>query len=83
MAITENDSQEIRCPKLGGEVHFKYCRTCGSPFCPRIVLCWAVKTDIGGFLAGNYTPEQIHTGMEMQSPGKLDQILTAAQKARS
>ena len=38
------DHVELRCPKLGGEVTFGYCRTVddGMP-CPRALLCFELK----------------------------------------
>jgi hypothetical protein len=82
MNIDQFDTITIRCPRLGGDAHFKFCRTSEEPFCHRIIVCWAERVDIGSFLARHYTPEQIHLGLERKSGGKLNQILNAADKAR-
>ena len=82
MSIDQFDTIPIRCPRLGGDAHFRFCRTSEEPFCHRIIVCWAEKIDIGEFLARHYTPEQIHSGLERKSGPKLDQILKAAEKAK-
>jgi len=83
MAIDQYDSLELRCLKLGGEVPFKYCRTTGEPFCARIIVCWAERMDIGTFLAQNFSPEQIQSGLEKKSPGRLEQIFKTINKIKS
>jgi hypothetical protein len=36
-----HDAREIRCPKLGHELTFAYCRQEGGDFpCGRIMRCW-------------------------------------------
>ena len=83
MSIDQFDKLEIRCPRLGGEVNFKYCRSEEAPFCPRIVICWAERIDIANFLNENYTPEQIHSALNKPKSNKLDQILRAMEKAKT
>jgi hypothetical protein len=83
MSLDEFDSREIRCPRLGGEVNFKYCRTSEPPFCHRIIVCWAERMDIGTFLAENFTPEEIRSGLEKKSGDKLSQLLNIAAKSKS
>jgi len=74
------DNQTIRCPRIGGEVIFKYCRTSGEPFCRIIINCWATRIDIGSFLAENYSPEIIQKSLK-PSPktSRLARILSAAE----
>lgn len=83
MPIEQYDERTIRCPRIGDFVPFKYCRTSGNPFCHVIVKCWAVKLDIGGFLAENYEPEVIHKGLERPSGGRLGKMLDVSAKARA
>ena len=82
MSIDQFDTIPIRCPRLGGDAHFKYCRSSEEPFCHRIIVCWAERIDIGTFLAGHYTPEQIQAGMQKKSGPKLDQILNIKEKSK-
>jgi len=83
MSIDQYDEQEIRCPRLGGQVNFKFCRTSEAPFCHRIIICWAERIDIGTFLSENYTPEQIHSALNKPKATKLEQILKAMEKAKT
>lgn len=76
------DKETIRCPRIGGEVVFKYCRTSGDPFCRVIISCWAPRMDIGAFLAENYTPEDIQKGLKRPSDGgKLSRLIGTASKS--
>ncbi len=82
MPIDQYDSLELRCLKLGGQVPFKYCRTVDKPFCARIISCWATRMDIGTFLAGNFSPEQIQSCLETKQPTKLEQIFKTIDKIK-
>jgi hypothetical protein len=45
------DHLEIRCPRLGGEVSFAYCRKEGKDLpCPRIITCWQTHIPVEAFL---------------------------------
>lgn len=45
------DHLEIRCPRLGGEVSFAYCKKEGGDLpCPRIIACWQVHIPVEAFL---------------------------------
>jgi len=40
--MTRYDQLEMRCPRLGGEVMFQYCKREGGDLpCPRILSCWS------------------------------------------
>ena len=82
MAIEQYDEEQIRCPKIGDIVPFKFCRTSGSPFCWMVIPCWAVRIDIGQFLADNYSPETIAQGIEQPQGGRLGGIMETAEKYR-
>ena len=82
MSITDHDHRTIRCPRLGGEATVEYCRKAGQPFCPTLVVCWAVRLDIGGFLAGHYSPAEIQSGLQPPGQSKVQRIVDLAAKAR-
>jgi hypothetical protein len=82
MSIDEFDSIEIRCPRLGGEAIFKYCRTCEDPFCYRIIVCWAQRLDIGTYLAENFSAEQIQVGLEKKGGDKISQLIKLTEKSK-
>lgn len=72
-SLTKFDHEELRCPQLGGEVPFKYCRTMndGLP-CARVAACWAAREDVTDFLSANYPSEQL--GEVSAPPGRLETI---------
>ena len=46
-----HDHLEIRCPKLGGQVTFAYCRReAGTIPCQRAAICWQCRFPVGAFL---------------------------------
>jgi hypothetical protein len=48
----------IRCPRLGGEVHFSYCeREAGNLPCREVVRCWEARFPVGDYFRENLPPE--------------------------
>ena len=51
MQSDEYDHLEIRCPRLGGEVVFAYCKKEGGDLpCPRILICWQPYFPVEAYL---------------------------------
>ncbi|KPK29945.1 MAG: hypothetical protein AMK69_04915 [Nitrospira bacterium SG8_3] len=46
-----DDKYVIRCPRLGHEIYFSYCRSedHGLP-CSKVLDCWFVHFDVGDYL---------------------------------
>ncbi len=58
--ITAHDRRCRRCPKLGHQVEFVYCRQPGGELpCSKLLDCWWETFDAEAFLRAHYTPEQI------------------------
>lgn len=75
MTKSRYDSLIIRCPSLGGEVPFRYCRNMNEGFpCRRLPVCWSEKIDIFGFIKRFYSTEEIDRFFVCTGPGRLDQI---------
>ena len=54
------DHLEIRCPRLGGEVTFKYCRVEGGDLpCSRIVACWNRCIPVAEYLREILSTDQL------------------------
>jgi hypothetical protein len=53
------DTLQIRCARLGHQIHFSYCRTenFGLP-CPRIIHCWHPWFAVEAYLRGILTEDQ-------------------------
>lgn len=49
---------EIRCPKLGGQIHFTYClKESGDLPCSRIINCWHPYFPVETYLRKRLTPD--------------------------
>jgi hypothetical protein len=81
--IEEYDALIIRCPQLGGEIPFKYCRTVNEDLpCRRIVVCWEFRIEISKFLGEHYPLDQIQRALAPPTKTKLDTILDLIEKAK-
>jgi hypothetical protein len=53
------DHLEIRCPKLGGEVAFAYCKKeAGDLPCSRILICWKPFFPVEAYLRERLTESE-------------------------
>ncbi len=81
--IEEHDALIIRCPMLGGEVPFHYCRTVNEELpCRKIIICWEFRIEIGKFLSENYSLDQIQCALAPPTKTRLDTILELIEKAK-
>ncbi len=82
-AIEEHDALIIRCPQLGGEVPFKYCRTVNEDLpCRKVVVCWEFRIEISKFLSEHYSFDQIEQALAPPAKTRLDTILELIEKAK-
>jgi hypothetical protein len=58
--IEQYDDKTIRCPRVGGEVNFLFCRSENnmSP-CRFIAGCWETRIDINKFLEEHFSREEV------------------------
>jgi len=78
-----HDNLIIRCPQLGGEVPFRYCRTVNEDLpCRRIMVCWEFRIEISKFLSDHYSIEQIQRALAPPTKTRLDTILELIEKAK-
>ncbi len=81
--LKENDELIIRCPQLGGEVPFRYCRTINEDLpCRRIIICWEFRIEISKYLSENYSIDQIQRALAPPTKSRLETILELAEKAK-
>ena len=58
--IDIHDARPRRCPMLGHEVSFGYCRLPGGQKpCRKIADCWFETFDVAAWLRAHFSPEQI------------------------
>jgi hypothetical protein len=57
--MSRYDHLNIRCPRLGGEVTFRYCKeeNSGMP-CSRTIMCWQVWFPVGTYLRDQLSPDE-------------------------
>ncbi|MGB9628793.1 MAG: hypothetical protein ACPL6D_09035 [Thermodesulfobacteriota bacterium] len=81
--IEEYDELTIRCPMLGGEVPFRYCRTLNEELpCRKIIICWEFRMEIGKFLSNHYSLDQIEKALAPPTKTRLETILEMIEKAK-
>jgi hypothetical protein len=58
--ITAHDRRRRRCPMLGHDVPFSYCRAPGRRLpCGRIADCWGETFDVGAFIRRHFSQDDI------------------------
>lgn len=80
--IEQYDDKTIRCPRVGGEVNFKFCRTENkmSP-CGWIAGCWQTRMDINKFLEDHYSNEELDRIFAPPKP-KLESLVEMIEQAK-
>jgi hypothetical protein len=85
--LNEHDQDVLlRCPRLGHEVTFGYCRqeTRGTP-CRLILNCWWEQFDVRSFLQANLPAEdmaQVERAGDSPPPAKLLSLVEMIQQAK-
>lgn len=82
--LADHDERIRRCPRLGHEVGFKYCRTQeGQRPCANILNCWWERFNVTAFLRDELPPEEYASLIFPPPPTpKVDHILELIQKAK-
>ena len=81
--IEEHDSLNIRCPQLGGEVPFRYCRTFNEDLpCRRIIVCWEFRMEIARFLNEHYSIDQVARALKPPTRTRIETILELIEEAK-
>jgi hypothetical protein len=82
--VEEHDDLIIRCPQLGGEVPFHYCRTVNEDLpCRRIIICWEFRIEISKFLSNHYSLDQIQRALAPPTKTRVETILDLIEKAKN
>jgi len=79
---TQHDWRRRRCPLLGHEITFAYCRSTDSGVpCRRILDCWWEQFDVEEFLRLHHGEEELRRILS-PSPDKLTSIIDLIEKAK-
>ncbi len=80
--IEQHDGRTRRCPMLGHEVRFAYCRAPGRELpCGRVLDCWFETFDVEAFIRVHYSGEQIDEILAPR-PDKVASLVELIEKAR-
>lgn len=80
--MEQYDSHEKRCPILGHQVQFSYCRQCevGKP-CPRILSCWSDSLPIHTYISTVFGAEEMKR-LTTPPPNKVYTIVDLINKIK-
>lgn len=83
-AETPYEEEQIRCPKLGHQVSFGYCRTerLDMP-CQRAIACWHDHFDVEALFRTGLTPEQFEEAFLKPPTPKLVTLVELIERART
>jgi hypothetical protein len=77
------DHLEIRCPKLGGQVTFAYCRReAGTIPCQRTVVCWQRTFPVEAFLESILSEEDWVRWANQNPKEKMTTLLELIEEAK-
>ncbi len=77
------DHLEIRCPKLGGQVTFAYCRReAGTIPCQRTVVCWQRTFPVEAFLESILSEEDRARWANQNPKEKMTTLLELIEEAK-
>ena len=84
--ITDSERYDpllIRCPRLGGEVTFSYCRVEGGDLpCMRIVACWQCCIPVAEYLRERLSPEQLERFAEQRPKERIATLVELIEAAK-
>ncbi|VBB43019.1 conserved hypothetical protein [uncultured Desulfatiglans sp.] len=81
--VPPGDDFEIRCPRLGHQISFAYCRreNHGLP-CSRTLICWHPYFPVEAFLRTELTQEEWDAVFEAPPRPKLLSLVELIEKAK-
>ena len=83
MASAQEDSRKRRCPRLGHEVPFRYCRMQEADrLCPQVLNCWWECFAVEDFLRSCYPQEDVDALLHPSSRPKVSTILELIEEAK-
>ncbi len=80
--MDQYDDKTIRCPRVGGEVNFRFCRFENNMLpCRWIVGCWEMRVDMNKFMTDHYSKEEMDRIFTPPRP-KIESLLNLVEKAK-
>ena len=77
------NENKIRCPRLGHQIHFSYCRqeNQGLP-CFKTLDCWHTRFNVQAFLKAELTEEQWKEAFNRGGKPKMISLLELIEQAK-
>lgn len=80
--VEKYDDKTIRCPRIGGDVNFKFCRFENNLIpCRWIIGCWNGRIDINTFLKDHYSEKELNQIFVPPKP-KMQSLIEMVEKAK-
>jgi hypothetical protein len=77
------DHFEMRCPRLGGEVTFSYCRREGGDIpCLRVITCWHSFFPVEQYMKKNMTEDAWNSFVNRIPKDKIITIVELIEEAK-
>jgi len=78
-----SDDYQIRCPRLGHQIYFSYCRqeNQGRP-CFKTLDCWHTHFDVQAYLQGELTTEEYEQAFSGKVKPKMLSLLELIEQAK-
>lgn len=75
---------EIRCPKLGHQISFSYCRVenQGLP-CPKTIDCWHIHFRVRAYLKEELTLEEFNKAFVFRPKPKMMMLIDLIEQAKT
>lgn len=75
---------ERRCPRLGGDVAFSYCKVCGKEKTPcfKVLDCWWERFDVVAHMKGCLSPEAFDSLASSRPRPKVTSLVDLIRQVR-
>lgn len=85
MKTNSPEELDIRCPRLGGTVPFRYCMAPAEPtVCYKILDCWWEVFDVTSYLKSHLPEKDFRRLLEDRNrPHRMESILDLVEKFKS
>jgi hypothetical protein len=81
---SETDNKLTRCPRLGQEIKFSYCRQESVKLpCARIINCWSPSFDVETLLKEKLTPEEWQSFISLKPKDKVLSLIELIEAAKA
>ena len=80
--IEQHDGKMIRCPRIGGDVNFKLCRSENNMLpCRWVVGCWQMHMDVNTFLEDHFSKKELDKIFVNPKP-KIESLVEIIEQAK-